>query len=126
MSEQPMRSTWTPIDGARIHAFSDGEGPPVVLVHGYGLSGAYMLPLARALSGACTTYAPDLSGQGNSDATRDGVGVSALADVLGDWIGAVGLTRPLVVSNSFGCQIVTDLAVRRPECVGPLVLIGPT
>jgi pimeloyl-ACP methyl ester carboxylesterase len=121
-----MRSTWTTIDGVRIHALAGGEGPPVVLVHGYGLSGAYMLPLARALGGACTAYAPDLPGQGKSDAARGGVGISALADVLGDWIGAVGLGRPLVVANSFGCQIVTDLAVRRPACVGPFVLIGPT
>lgn len=127
MSDQLMRDTWTTLnDGVRIHALACGEGPPVVLVHGYGLSGAYMLPLARALSDACTAYAPDLPGQGKSDAARDGPGISALADVLGDWIDAVGLCRPLVVANSFGCQIVTDLAVRRSACVGPFVLIGPT
>ena len=66
-----MRSMWTTIDGVRIHSLAGGEGPPVVLVHGYGLSGAYMLPLARALAGSCTAYAPDLPGQGKSDALRD-------------------------------------------------------
>ena len=121
-----MRSMWTTIDGVRIHSLAGGEGPPVVLVHGYGLSGAYMLPLARALAGSCTAYAPDLPGQGKSDALREGLGISALADVLGGWMDAVGLGRAVVVANSFGCQIVTDLAVRRPACVGPLVLIGPT
>jgi 2-hydroxy-6-oxonona-2,4-dienedioate hydrolase len=126
MSGEPIRSMWQTIDGVRIHALAGGEGPPVVLVHGYGLSGAYMLPLARALAGSCTTYAPDLPGQGKSDAPREALGISALADLLGGWIDAVGLGRAAVVANSFGCQIVTDLAVRRPECVGPLVLIGPT
>jgi 2-hydroxy-6-oxonona-2,4-dienedioate hydrolase len=126
MSGQPIRSMWTTIDGVRIHALGGGEGPPVVLVHGYGLSGAYMLPLARALAGSCSTYAPDLPGQGQSDALREGLGISALADVLGSWIDAAGLERAVVVANSFGCQIVTDLGVRRPECVGSLVLIGPT
>jgi 2-hydroxy-6-oxonona-2,4-dienedioate hydrolase len=126
MAAGNVRSMWTTIDGARIHALAGGQGPPVVLVHGYGLSGAYMLPLARALASSCTTYAPDLPGQGQSDAVPDGLGISALADVLGDWIDAVGLGRALVVANSFGCQIVTDLAMRRSTCVGPLVLIGPT
>jgi pimeloyl-ACP methyl ester carboxylesterase len=126
MSGGLMRSMWTTIDGVRIHAHAGGEGPPVLLVHGYGVSGAYMLPLAEALAGSCTAYAPDLPGQGRSDAVRRGLGISALADALGDWIAAVGLGRALVVANSFGCQIVTDLAVRRPACVGPLVLIGPT
>src|SRR3954447_3517207 len=127
MFDQSMRSTWRTIDGVRVHALTGGAGCPVVLVHGYGLSGAYMLPLARALTGAaCTVYAPDLPGQGKSDAARNGVGISALADVLGGWIDVVGLDRPLVVANSFGCQIVTDLAARRPACVGPFVLIGPT
>jgi len=123
---EPIRSIWTTIDGVRIHALAGGEGPPVVLVHGYGLSGAYMLPLARALAGSCAAYAPDLPGQGKSDALREGLGISALADMLGAWIEDAGLHSAVVVANSFGCQIVTDLAVRRPECVRALVLIGPT
>jgi 2-hydroxy-6-oxonona-2,4-dienedioate hydrolase len=39
---------------------------------------------------------------------------------------ALGLERPTLVANSLGCQVVTALAVRRPERVGALVLIGPT
>jgi pimeloyl-ACP methyl ester carboxylesterase len=36
------------------------------------------------------------------------------------------LERPAVVANSLGCQVVTELAVREPELVGPLTLVGPT
>jgi pimeloyl-ACP methyl ester carboxylesterase len=39
---------------------------------------------------------------------------------------AVGLPRAALVANSLGCQIVVDLAVRRPELVQALVLAGPT
>jgi pimeloyl-ACP methyl ester carboxylesterase len=49
-----------------------------------------------------------------------------MADSLGGWLDAVGLRHPLIVANSLGCQVVTELAVRRPACVGPMVLIGPT
>lgn len=31
-----------------------------------------------------------------------------------------------IVSNSFGCQVAVDLALRRPDLVAALVLVGPT
>ena len=46
--------------------------------------------------------------------------------MLGDWLDVVGLSSPAFVANSMGCQIVTELAVRRPRRVGPLVLLAPT
>ena len=49
-----------------------------------------------------------------------------LAATLADWLDAVGLVRPSLVANSFGCQIAVELAVARPERVAALVLVGPT
>jgi pimeloyl-ACP methyl ester carboxylesterase len=109
-----------------MHAVVVGEGAPVVLVHGFGVSGAYMLPLARALAGSFSAFVPDLPGQGKSTQLRGQVSISQLAVALGAWIEAEGLTRPAFVANSMGCQVVTELAARRPAQVGPMVLIGPT
>jgi 2-hydroxy-6-oxonona-2,4-dienedioate hydrolase len=121
-----IQSSWLDVGGLRMHAVAGGNGPPVVLVHGYGVSSAYMLPLARVLMASCAVFAPDLPGQGRSAKARGLGGIRDLADALGGWLEGANLRRPLVVANSFGCQIVTDLAVRRPERVGPMVLIGPT
>ncbi|HEY6836019.1 MAG TPA: alpha/beta hydrolase [Gaiellaceae bacterium] len=109
-----------------MHAAVLGEGPPVVLVHGYGVSGAYMLPLARLLAVSLSAYVPDLPGQGRSQELPGRRTLADLADALGDWVGAAGLGRPAMVANSMGCQIVTALAASRPETVGPMVLVGPT
>src|SRR5262249_53514727 len=49
-----LESTWNQVGGVRMHSFSGGSGPPVLLVHGYGVSGDYMLPLARALAPSFT------------------------------------------------------------------------
>jgi len=103
-----------------------GEGPPVVLLHGYGVSGAYMLPLARALAGSFSAFVPDLPGQGRSDQIRGPRSMGDLADALGGWLDATGLAWSPIVANSMGCQVVTELAARRPSRVGPMVLIGPT
>jgi 2-hydroxy-6-oxonona-2,4-dienedioate hydrolase len=103
-----------------------GEGEPVVLVHGYGVSGRYMVPLARALSTRFSVITPDLPGFGRSDRPPAPLGIDGLATTLASLLDALELERPAVVANSLGCQVVTELAVQRPERLGPLVLIGPT
>lgn len=119
-------SRWSYVDGVRIHALAGGEGPPVVLVHGYGVSGRYLEPLADALAVRCSVFVVDLPGHGRSGRPRGAAGIGELASALGAWLDAVRLDRPVLVSSSMGCQIATELAVRRPEQVGPLVLMGPT
>jgi pimeloyl-ACP methyl ester carboxylesterase len=119
-------SCWHDVSGIRMHSVVCGEGPPVVLIHGYGVSGTYMLPLARALASRCSVLVPDLPGQGRSDPPRGPGDITCLAEALGDWLDATGLIRPIFVANSMGCQIVTELAVRRPHRVGAMVLVGPT
>ena len=121
-----LKSRWDEVDGVQVHAQSGGQGPPVVLVHGYGVSGRYMLPLARILASSCSAFAPDLPGHGRSEPSATPLGIGGLADALGGWLDAVGLEQPAFVANSMGCQIVTELAVRRPEQVGPMMLVGPT
>jgi 2-hydroxy-6-oxonona-2,4-dienedioate hydrolase len=109
-----------------MHAVAIGDGLPVVLVHGYGVSGAYMLPLARSLASSCSAFVPDLPGQGKSEQLNGAVSLGEHADSLGAWVEANELVRPAFVANSMGCQVLTELAVRRPEQVGPMVLVGPT
>jgi 2-hydroxy-6-oxonona-2,4-dienedioate hydrolase len=121
-----LRTVWTDVRGRRMHAVAIGMGGPVVLVHGYGVSGAYMLPLARSLAGSFSAFVPDLPGQGKSEQLRGPVSLGEHADSLGAWVEANELVRPAFVANSMGCQVVTELAVRRPEQVGPMVLVGPT
>jgi pimeloyl-ACP methyl ester carboxylesterase len=52
--------------------------------------------------------------------------VAGHADHLAAWLEAAGLARVAVLGNSFGCQVAVDLAVRHPDRIGGLVLVGPT
>ena len=88
-----LDSRWDDVAGIRMHAFVGGQGTPVVLVHGYGVSGLYMLPLARVLEG-CAVYVPDLPGHGRSGAPRTAGGIGDLAAALGEWLDAIGVERP--------------------------------
>jgi pimeloyl-ACP methyl ester carboxylesterase len=117
------------VGGLRMfERYAETEGAPVVvLVHGIGVSSRYLLPTAARLAGCCTVYAPDLPGFGRSGRLRARPTVRRLADTLALWLDAVGLERPdVLLANSFGCQLLLDLAGRQPQRVARLVLVGPT
>jgi pimeloyl-ACP methyl ester carboxylesterase len=92
----------------------------LVCVHGIGVTHAYFEPLARELRARHEVLAPNLPGWGigsNPDHVLD-------VDELGDAL--VPLLPAPLVANSMGCQVVVELAIRRPELVPSLVLVGPT
>jgi len=110
----------------RIHAWTAGEGEPVVLVHGFGVSGRYMLPLAQSLARSFFVVVPDLPGSGRSQKPPTPLGIGGLAEALAGCLDVLELERPALVGNSLGCQVITELAVRLPDRAGPLTLVGPT
>lgn len=122
---------WTTVDGLPIFARTGIDpprypGPTVVLVHGQVISSRYMVPTARVLARSFPLFAPDLPGFGRSGKPKRTLSIPELADALAAWMTAIGLRRAALVANSLGCQIVVDLAVRRPELVAAVVLAGPT
>jgi len=127
-----MISIWTEVDGRRMHArawLGGARGdstPAVVLVHGLGISGRYMIPTAQRLAPHARVYAPDLPGFGRSVKPPRPLGVEESSEALAAWMRANGLTRAALVANSFGCQVVVDLAARHPALVERAVLIAPT
>jgi len=119
---------WTDIGGIRIHdaGTADGSRPTVVLVPGIGLSHRVMLPIAELLAPHLAVRAPDPPGFGRSDKPRRPFDVPELADALATWIEAAGIDRPALVGNSFGCQVIVELAARHTDRVTCAVLQGPT
>ena len=102
-------------------------GRTFVLVHGLGVSGSYFARLARALSPGGRVLVPDLPGTGRSEHPPKPLTIQAQADVLEALLARVVPGEGAVlVGNSLGCQVVLDLAWRRPPLADALVLIGPS
>ncbi len=126
-----IASAWIDVCGMSMHtrvalAKSRPLHEPVVLVHGLGVSSRYMEPLMRCLASSYSVYAPDLPGFGKSEKPDRALNVTELADALVGWMDAVGLGRVSFVANSFGCQVVIELAVRHPHRISKVVLQGLT
>jgi pimeloyl-ACP methyl ester carboxylesterase len=93
------------------------DAPPVVLVHGYGVSSSYLVPLAHALAPSHRVYVPDLPGHGRSPHAPAPLDVPALADALLAALTALDVQRAVLVGNSLGCAIAVEAAVRAPARV---------
>jgi pimeloyl-ACP methyl ester carboxylesterase len=100
--------------------------PPVILVHGLGVSSRYMMPTAQRLAPHRTVYAPDLPGFGRSRRPPRALNITELSDVLAHWMELLAIPRAVLLANSIGCQIVVDLALRHPEIIERLILVSPT
>ncbi len=61
---------------------------PLVHVHGFAVSGSYMLPTAAALAHRATTLVPDLPGYGQSAAWGHALGIPSLSWALLDVLDA--------------------------------------
>lgn len=118
------------VDALRLHARASRGAPPgetpAVLVHGLGLSGRYMLPTARAMADRFRVFVPDMPGFGDSEKPRETLSITGLADAVAGWMRASGLAPALLLANSFGCQVLIEVALRHPDLVRALVLQGPT
>jgi 2-hydroxy-6-oxonona-2,4-dienedioate hydrolase len=126
-----IESKWSRVDALRMHARvsvspAQHDWPEVVLVHGIGITSRYWVPTSVLLAPHFRNYAPDLPGFGLSDKPERTQTLGELSDWLAKWVRSFGLDRPALVGNSFGCQIVADFAVRYPDLVSCVVLIGPT
>jgi len=100
-----------------------GVGPVVVLVHGQPGSGADWAAIGRLLSGDHRVIAPDRPGWGTN--TSAAVGLAENADALADLLASIGVEGPVtVVGHSFGGAVALEMALRSPQLVGALVLVG--
>lgn len=121
---------WTTVDGRRIFAQvavgpSAGR-PPIVLVHGLGVSSRYLVPTARCLADRFSVFVPDLPGFGRSDRPSAALDIVGLGGALLGWLDAMAIDRAVLLGNSLGCQTVVELATRCPERAAALILTGPT
>jgi pimeloyl-ACP methyl ester carboxylesterase len=115
--------TEAPVDHARV--IETGEGPPLVFVHGAGMSAALWAPLLVQLPGY-RCLAVDLPGCGLTD-PFDHRGIelrSHASSFLVAVLDGLGLGRVPVVANSLGATYALYLAATEPTRISGLALLG--
>ena len=116
-----------PVEGRSLYCrrSTEGHGVPAVHIHGFGISGAYLMPTARALAGRRVNVVPDLPGYGRSQRREHVLGIPALAGALLAVLDALDIDKAVLVGNSMGCPIGLEVAHAVPDRVHRLVLVSP-
>ena len=118
----PVQSCMTRLGNTRIHYRVAGDGPPLVLVHGYSASGGWWRRNISGLAETHRVYAPDLVGFGRSWPKRSFSLERAIEHVI-SWMNDVGLDSADFCGHSMGGQLCIRLAAAHPERVRRLVLV---
>jgi pimeloyl-ACP methyl ester carboxylesterase len=115
------------VNGVRLHYVEAGDGPVVVLLHGFPefwFSWRHQIP-ALAAAGY-RVLAPDLRGYNESDKPA-GVAnyhIDLLSGDVAALIRHAGADRASVVGHDWGGAIAWDLALRRPEVIDRLIVLN--
>ncbi len=109
----------------RVHHLDEGEGAPVLLLHGepsWSYLYRHMIPVL--VDGGCRAVAPDLIGFGRSDkpTERDAYTYQRHVDWMSDWLEQLDLNEITLVCQDWGGLIGLRLATKYPERFARLVV----
>jgi pimeloyl-ACP methyl ester carboxylesterase len=105
-----------------------GEGPPIVLLHGVTATRRYIVHGSNALPRrGYRQLCYDARGHGESGPAPDGEGYDypALVADLGRFLDERCEGTPVIAGHSMGCHTAAAFALRAPERLKAVVLIGP-
>jgi len=116
-------------DGVKIHYEVHGDGPPLILTHGYSSTSAMWQGQIAALSKRHKLILWDMRGHGQSDYPEDpkAYGEALTVGDIGALLDAVGATKAIVGGLSLGGYMSLAFYRAHPERVAALLIIdtGP-
>ena len=115
-----------PTNGIRLHCAVDGNGPLVILLHGFPESWHSWRHQLAALAPHFRVVAPDLRGYGDSDKPA-AVSAYALSELVADvrgLIDAFGERDAAIVGHDWGGAVAWTLAMDHPEVTRRLVVMN--
>ena len=121
----PPAGRFVEVDRARLHYVDQGDGPPLILLHGLG-SMIEDFRLSGLIDQAARRYrviAFDRPGYGHSTRPRNTRwGPVAQARLIRKALHKLNVQRPVILGHSWGCLVASALALEHPEAARSLVL----
>jgi pimeloyl-ACP methyl ester carboxylesterase len=120
----PPREQTISVNGIDVHAWTGGQGAPLLVLHGAGGNRGWTRWVEHVAQ-RFTVWAPTHPGFGRSGDAQWMESIDDLARFYLWFIDAAGLSRPHVLGHSIGGWIAAELATMSPGSIDRLVLVAP-
>ena len=120
------RDEMLPVRGLNLHLlrWDGGDDVPFLLVHGLASNARTWAGVGRVLAEAGhPVVAVDQRGHGLSDKPETGYGFAEVTADLTALVRALGWERPVIAGQSWGGNVVLELAAREPDLAAGIVLV---
>lgn len=97
------------IDGLNIEYTEQGEGTPVLMLHGWGSSFNFYKGIMAALSGRCRVVAVNFPGCGGSDTMQEPWTLDNYCDFVLKFMDAINLKDPIMIGHSHGGRVTLKM-----------------
>ncbi len=111
------------VDGVELHYLTAGQGPALVLLHGYTQTSRMWRPFIPEFAAKFTVIAPDLPGIGDSSIPANGLDMKNSAIRIHALVKALGIKQARVVGHDIGLMVAYAYAAQFPTETDKLVLV---
>jgi pimeloyl-ACP methyl ester carboxylesterase len=123
MSSRALPTQLTTVLGLGTRYLVHGEGPPVLVLHGWGASIEAVYPIVEGLASVASVYVLDLPGFGESEPPPEPWGVEDYQAFVAAFMEELAIEAPTIVGHSNGGRIAIRMAATEPERAKRLVLV---
>lgn len=115
------------IDGQRVHVRVSGEGPPLILLHGFMASFFTFREIVPVLAKRFRVITIDLNGFGLTERPTDAEAyrIENQADLVIRVMQEVGIESGIIIGHSYGAAVASVAGLRHPGRATGLILISP-
>lgn len=111
------------VNGQRIHYVREGQGEPIVLLHGWPQTWYMWRKVIPALAERYTVIAPDLRGFGQSSKPQDGYDKRTVAVDIYELVRSLGFEKVFLVGHDMGGPTAYAYACAHADDVRGLVIL---
>lgn len=108
----------------RLHCIEQGQGQPLILLHGNGESCDYFKHQIPFFAQSHRAIAIDTRGHGQSPRGNKPFTISQFADDLNDFMDEKGIAKSILLGFSDGGNIAFTFALKHPEKVEKMIVDG--
>lgn len=122
MPGEPASATFLQVEGARVRYLDEGQGPAVVLLHGFASSIENWVSVIPTLKTSNRVIAVDLKGFGWTDRPVADYSPAAQAELLRAVLDERKVEQVALVAHSWGSSVALAFTLKYPARVSRLVL----